>query len=89
MQSWQSLVEEYYECRTSNFFSKVTMDSTWTDREVHCLVDIWTNKEIQTLLESAKRSKPIFERIAKEMSKAGYNNTAERWGRAVRLAYAL
>ena len=35
------------------------------------------HEEIQTLLESAKRNKPIFERIAKEMNKAGYNKTAE------------
>ena len=54
------------------------MDSAWTDREVHCLIDIWADEEIQTLLESAKRNKPIFERIAKEMSKAGYNKTAEQ-----------
>ena len=36
------------------------------------------HEEIQTLLESAKRNKPIFERIAKEMNKAGYNKTAEQ-----------
>ena len=53
------------------------MDRAWTDREVHCLIDIWADDKIQTLLESAKRNKPIFESIDKEMSKAGYNKTAE------------
>ena len=78
VQYLQSLVEEYYECHTNDFFSKGRMDSAWTDREVHCLIDIWADAEIQTLLESAKQSKPIFEGIAKEMSKAGNNKTAEQ-----------
>ena len=52
--SSQLLTEEYYECCTNNFFSKGTMDSVWTDRDVHCLIDIWADEEIQTLLESAK-----------------------------------
>ena len=56
MRSSQSLAEEYYECHTNNFFSKGTMDSAWTDREVHCLIDIWTDEEIQSLLESANET---------------------------------
>ena len=56
MRSSQSLAEEYYECRTNNFFSKGTMDSALTDREVHCLIDIWTDEEIQSLLESANKT---------------------------------
>ena len=47
------------------------MDSGWTDREVHHLISIWADEEIQALLESAKRNKAIYERIAKEMGKAG------------------
>ena len=30
------------------------MDNAWTDRDVHYLIDIWADEEIQTLLESAK-----------------------------------
>ena len=56
MRSSQLLAEEYYECRMNDFFSKGTIDSAWTDREVHCLIDFWADKEIQTLLESAKRN---------------------------------
>ena len=47
------------------------MDSGWTDREVHHLISIWADEEIQALLESAKRNKAIHERIAKEIGKAG------------------
>lgn len=54
------------------------MDSAWTDRKVHCCIDIWADEEIQALLESSKQNKPVFERIAKEMSNAGYNETAEQ-----------
>ena len=56
VRSSQSLAEKYYECRTNDFFSKGTIDSAWTDGEVHCLIDIWADEEIQTLLESAKRN---------------------------------
>ena len=73
-----NIAEEYYECHTNDFFSKGTMDSAWTDRDVHCLIDIWADKEVQTPLESAKRNKPIFEKIVKGMSKAGYDKTAEQ-----------
>lgn len=62
----------------SGFFSRAKMDSAWTDRKVRCLIDIWADEEIQALLESARRNKHVFERIAKEMSKAGYNKTAEQ-----------
>ena len=54
------------------------MDSGWTDREVHHLISIWADEEIQALLESAKRNKAIHERIAKEMGKAGFKKTAEQ-----------
>lgn len=54
------------------------MESGWTDAEVHYLISIWADEEIQALLESAKRNKVIFERIAKDMAKAGYNKTAEQ-----------
>ena len=56
MQSSQSLAEKYYKCRTNDFFSKGKIDSAWKDREVDCLIDIWADKEIHTLLESAKRN---------------------------------
>ena len=56
VRSSQSLAEEYYKCRTNDFFSKGTIDSVWTDREVYCLIDFWADEEIQTLLESAKRN---------------------------------
>ena len=37
------------------------MDSGWTDREVHHLISIWADEEIQALLELAKRNKAIHE----------------------------
>ena len=54
------------------------MDSRWTDCEVRYLISIWADEEIQVLLESAKRNKSIYERIAKEMGKAGFKKTAEQ-----------
>ena len=54
------------------------MDSGWTDREVHHLISIWADEEIQALLESAKRNKAVHERIAKEMGKAWFKKTAEQ-----------
>ena len=48
VRSSQLLAEEYYECRTNDFFSKGTMDNAWTDREVHCLIDIWTDEEMHS-----------------------------------------
>ena len=56
VRSSQSLAEKYYECRTNDFFSKGMIDSTWANREVHCLIDIWADEEIQTFLESAKQN---------------------------------
>ena len=54
------------------------MDSGWTDREVRYLNSIWADEKIQALQESAKRNKPVYERIAKEMGKAGFKKTAEQ-----------
>ena len=58
--------------------STAKMDSGWTDSEVRYLISIWADEEIQALLESAKRNKSIYERIAKGMGKAGFQKTAEQ-----------
>ena len=50
--------------------------ATWSDAEVLCLIDIWADEEVQSLLESSRRNASIFERISREMNEAGYNKSA-------------
>ena len=51
--------------------------ATWSDAEVLCLIDIWADEEVQSLLESSRRNaSSIFERISREMNEAGYNKSA-------------
>ena len=44
----------------------------WSDDEVKCLIAVWGDKSIQQQLDGAVRNKEIFENIAKEMRRNGY-----------------
>ena len=44
----------------------------WSDDEVKCLIAVWGDKSIQQQLDGAVRNKEIFDNIAKEMRRNGY-----------------
>jgi len=46
--------------------------ATWTKRETLKLIQLWSSEDIQTQLEGCKRNKLVFERIASEMRKEGF-----------------
>uniref|UniRef100_A0A8C5S232 Myb/SANT-like DNA-binding domain-containing protein n=1 Tax=Laticauda laticaudata TaxID=8630 RepID=A0A8C5S232_LATLA len=43
----------------------------WCDNEVRALINIWSDEEIQQMLEGATRNKEIFEEIARRLMKVG------------------
>ena len=45
VQSLQSLAEEYYYFFSNDGTMDSTMDSAWTDREVHHFIDIWADED--------------------------------------------
>ena len=49
--------------------------TNWSDDEVFRLISIWSDEEIQALLESSRRNQAIFERIAREMGAAGFHKS--------------
>lgn len=51
---------------------------TWSDKEVRCLISIWSDDHIQQQLEGAQRNKPIFEKVAKKMMEMGYQQDEKR-----------
>jgi hypothetical protein len=50
--------------------------TNWSDDEVFRLISIWSEEEIQALLDNNRRNQSIFERIAREMATAGFSKTA-------------
>lgn len=54
------------------------MANVWSNEEVFCLIEYWGEEDIQEQLEGAKRNKHIYEKLAKEMKKKGYDKTAEQ-----------
>uniref|UniRef100_G1KIB3 PurE domain-containing protein n=1 Tax=Anolis carolinensis TaxID=28377 RepID=G1KIB3_ANOCA len=57
-------------------FRVVTINDTgtgkhWCDNEVRALINIWSDEEIQQMLEGATRNKEIFEEIARRLMKVG------------------
>ncbi|XP_044273852.1 multifunctional protein ADE2 isoform X1 [Varanus komodoensis] len=59
-----------------NHFRVITINDTgagkhWCDNEIRALINIWSDEEIQQMLEGATRNKEIFEEIARRLMKAG------------------
>ncbi|XP_078250776.1 bifunctional phosphoribosylaminoimidazole carboxylase/phosphoribosylaminoimidazole succinocarboxamide synthetase isoform X3 [Pogona vitticeps] len=59
-----------------NHFRVITINDTgagkhWCDNEVRALINIWSDEEIQQMLEGATRNKEIFEEIARRLMKIG------------------
>ena len=50
--------------------------ASWTEEETVQLIDFWGEENIQDELERCSKNRRIYERIATEMQKAGYNRTA-------------
>lgn len=50
----------------------------WSSEEISCLLALWSSAEIQTKLEGAVRTKPIFDSLQREMAVAGYDRSADQ-----------
>ena len=53
----------------------------WTDDATKALLSIWGEHNIQDQLDGVKRNKHIYDKIASELPKMGFNllqNSAER-----------
>ena len=51
--------------------------ATWSDEEVFELIDLW-GENIQVQLETCKRNKWVYEKIATRMKEAGYDRSADQ-----------
>lgn len=47
----------------------------WSDKETVKLIEIWGEEAIQEQLEGCKRNRDVYDKIAREMSKAGFTRT--------------
>ncbi len=52
--------------------------ATWSDSETFKLIEIWGEDTIQAQLEGCRRNKEIYEKIARDLSDAGYQRTADQ-----------
>ena len=51
------------------------MAGGWTHAETKALIDIWGEQNVQQQLDSVRRNKDVYEKVAKEMTELGYNKT--------------
>ncbi len=52
--------------------------ATWSDSETFKLIEIWGEDTNQAQLERCRRNKEIYEKIARDLSDAGYQRTADQ-----------
>ena len=52
--------------------------ATWSDEDVFKLIDLWGEDSIQVQLETCKRNKWVYEKIAAQMKEAGYDRSADQ-----------
>ena len=50
----------------------------WSDKETAKLIEIWGEQAIQEQLEGCKRNRDVFDKISREMQKAGYSRTGQQ-----------
>ncbi|CAK6978286.1 uncharacterized protein LOC114468223 [Scomber scombrus] len=57
------------------------MDKTkqqWSEEETQCFLVLWSSAEVQTKLDGACRTKPVFENIKQGMAEAGYQRSVDQ-----------
>lgn len=54
------------------------MAAGWTDAEVFKLIELWKEEGIQEQLEGSKRNKHVYEKLATQLTKAGFKKTGEQ-----------
>ena len=47
----------------------------WSTRETEALIEVWGNANVQSKLDGVQRNRAIFEKIAAELEKMGYEKT--------------
>ena len=50
----------------------------WTKPEVLKLISIWSDERIQSQLEGCRRNQDVYEKIASELSEAGFSRTYQQ-----------
>ena len=50
----------------------------WSEEEVHALIAIWGEKEIQAQLDGATRNKKVFDKIAEQLTELGFARTGHQ-----------
>ena len=50
----------------------------WSEEEVHALIAIWGEEEIQTQLDGATRNKKVFDKIARQLIELGFPRTGHQ-----------
>ncbi|CAK6971296.1 Zinc finger and SCAN domain-containing protein 20 [Scomber scombrus] len=57
------------------------MDKTkqqWSEEETQCFLVLWSSAEVQTKLDGACRTKPVFQNIQQGMVEAGYQRSVDQ-----------
>ena len=52
--------------------------TTWGEEEVKVLLEIWGDEKVQSEFDGAKRKHPLHEKIARELTRRGYNREADQ-----------
>ena len=50
----------------------------WSDEETLQLIELWGDDRVQAELEGCKCNKQVYERVSREMVRAGHKRTAEQ-----------
>ena len=50
----------------------------WSDEEVHALIAIWGEEEVQSQLDGATRNKKVYDDIAKKLTELGFHRTGQQ-----------
>lgn len=51
------------------------MAAGWSSEETRALVSVWGQANVQSQLDGVARNRTVFEQIAKELAKLGYEKT--------------
>ena len=57
---------------------KCKMSANWTDREVFCLMDCWSEEQIQEQVEGSRHKKHTYDKLSHKLAEHDIEKTGEQ-----------
>lgn len=58
--------------------SKMSRGRTWSNEEVKCLINIWSDEQVSKILEKTHKNAEVFKMFSDQLTECGFNRSVEQ-----------